>query len=204
MGDWVWDGARTSVDFVNTLRDRVVGARETLHAPADLADWFVAAALTGDRLEVTEAELAIAVRLRDAIDAAAGAALAGRPVAAGDVETLNAVAASVSLAPRLAVDAAGRPYASTDTSAAAALARIAIDAIDLLTGGELARLRICAADDCGVRFVDRSPGGNRQWCSMRRCGNRRKARRHYARRRGTGMMRGALAASSQGDAQCDA
>jgi predicted RNA-binding Zn ribbon-like protein len=64
----------------------------------------------------------------------------------------------------------------------AALGRIALDAIELLTGGEL--LRVCAAHDCGIRFVDHSPARNRQWCSMRRCGNRTKARRHYGRTRG--------------------
>jgi predicted RNA-binding Zn ribbon-like protein len=186
MGDWLWVGGRPSVDFLNTLRDRVTGPRETLRTPADLAEWFAASAVTGGRIEVTETDLAAALRLRAAIDTATGAALAGRPVAAGDIETLNAVAAAVSLVPRLALDPEGRPYARTDASAEAALARIAADAIDLLTGGELARLRICAADDCGARFVDRSPGRNRQWCSMRRCGNRSKARRHYTRRRGTG------------------
>jgi predicted RNA-binding Zn ribbon-like protein len=183
MGDWLWDGGRPSVAFVNTLRDRALGGRETLHTPADLAEWFVASGLTADRAQATGADLVAALRLRTAIDAAARAALAGRPVAADDLEALNAVAAAVSLAPRLALDAEGRPYARTDASAAAALAGLAVDAIDLLTGDELARLRICAADDCGVRFVDRSPGRNRQWCSMRRCGNRTKARRHYARRR---------------------
>jgi predicted RNA-binding Zn ribbon-like protein len=66
-----------------------------------------------------------------------------------------------------------------EPSVAAAMGRIALDAIDLVTGKDL--LRVCAADDCGIRFVDRSPARNRQWCSMRRCGNRTKARRHYAR-----------------------
>jgi predicted RNA-binding Zn ribbon-like protein len=59
---------------------------------------------------------------------------------------------------------------------------VALDAIDLLTGDE--SLRVCAAGDCGIRFADRSPARNRQWCSMRRCGNRTKARRHYARTAG--------------------
>jgi len=45
------------------------------------------------------------------------------------------------------------------------------------------RLRICAADDCRWRFVDRSPAGRRRWCDMRTCGNRAKVARHRARRR---------------------
>ena len=183
MRDWVWDGGRPSVDFVNTLRDRALGGRETLHAPADLAEWFAAAGVTTGRLAVTEAELAIALRLRAAIDEAAFALLADRPIPPEAIAAVNDVAAAVSPAPLLAVDDQGRPYVRTDTSAGAALARVAVDAIALLIDGELARLRVCAASDCGIRFVDRSPARNRQWCSMRRCGNRTKARRHYARRR---------------------
>jgi predicted RNA-binding Zn ribbon-like protein len=55
----------------------------------------------------------------------------------------------------------------------------------LLTSGELDRVRECDADDCNWLFLDRSRAGTRRWCSMRSCGNRAKARRHYHRRRRT-------------------
>lgn len=183
MPDWLWDGGRSSVDFVNTLRDRELGGRETLRSPADLAEWFRAAGLAERRVEVAEDDLARALRLRAAIDDAAFAVRAGRRIGPDDVALLNDIAGAVSLAPLLAVGDDDRPYARTDPSAAAALARVAVDAIELLTGGEAGRLRVCAALDCGIRFIDRSPARNRQWCSMRRCGNRAKARRHYARGR---------------------
>lgn len=48
------------------------------------------------------------------------------------------------------------------------------------------RLRICDADDCDWRFLDRSPAGRRRWCDMRTCGNRAKVARHRARARATG------------------
>jgi predicted RNA-binding Zn ribbon-like protein len=48
------------------------------------------------------------------------------------------------------------------------------------------RIRICDADDCQWRFVDRSPAGRRRWCDMRTCGNRAKVARHRARARATG------------------
>jgi hypothetical protein len=96
------------------------------------------------------------------------------------VAVVNAMAAHAPGGPRLALDGDGRPVAvPPQPSVTAALGRIALDTIELIGGKEL--LRVCAADDCGIRFVDRSPSGNRQWCSMRRCGNRVKARRHYAR-----------------------
>lgn len=55
-------------------------------------------------------------------------------------------------------------------------------AADLLTSRELDRVRECDADNCNWLFLDRSRGGSRRWCSMKSCGNRAKARRHYARR----------------------
>jgi predicted RNA-binding Zn ribbon-like protein len=48
------------------------------------------------------------------------------------------------------------------------------------------RLRHCAGDGCILHFLDSSRSGRRQWCSMDVCGNRAKARRHYARARSGG------------------
>lgn len=50
---------------------------------------------------------------------------------------------------------------------------------------DVGRLRICAADDCRWRFIDRSPAGRRRWCDMRTCGNRAKVAAHRQRRRST-------------------
>ncbi len=173
MGNWVWDGGRPSVDLLNTVRDRVSGGRETLSTPADLSAWLREAALPGDP---GEDDLAAARRLRSAIDA-----LTSGRTGEDAVSVINE-AAGVPLTPRLVLDGdGGLSAAPPEPSTAVALARIALDAVDLLTGGDL--LRVCAADDCGIRFVDRSPARNRQWCSMRRCGNRTKARRHYGRAR---------------------
>ncbi|MEW2353559.1 ABATE domain-containing protein [Spirillospora sp. NPDC029432] len=183
VGDWVWDGGRSSVDLLNTLRDRVRGGRETLHTPDDLARWLREAGFTQIGA-AGPADLAAARRLRGAIDSAVFAAAEGRPVPDAAAQAINEVAGAVPLAPRLALDAAGRPSrVPSGPAVATALAQVAVDAIDLVTGAETGRLRVCAADDCGLRFVDRSPARNRQWCSMRRCGNRAKAGRHYARGR---------------------
>jgi predicted RNA-binding Zn ribbon-like protein len=173
MGDWVWDGGRLSIDLLNTVRDRVLVPRETLRSPADLAVWLSEANLPYGEDEVGEDALNAARRLREAIDALSQGS-AGVPMA-----VVNAMAAEAPAGPRLALDGDGLVAVPPEPSVAAALGQIALDAIDLLTGGE--RLRVCAADDCGIRFADRSRAQNRQWCSMRRCGNRSKARRHYTR-----------------------
>ncbi|MGH9169921.1 MAG: CGNR zinc finger domain-containing protein [Acidimicrobiales bacterium] len=54
---------------------------------------------------------------------------------------------------------------------------------NLLTSPDLQRLRRCEEKTCGWFFIDRSRGGTRRWCSMESCGNRSKARRHYARQK---------------------
>jgi hypothetical protein len=43
------------------------------------------------------------------------------------------------------------------------------------------RLRPCANDECRLFLLDRSRPNTARWCSMRVCGNRLKARRHYQR-----------------------
>lgn len=57
-------------------------------------------------------------------------------------------------------------------------------AAELLTSDELDRVKECpGADGCGWLFLDTSKNRSRQWCAMDGCGNRAKARRHYARTR---------------------
>lgn len=59
---------------------------------------------------------------------------------------------------------------------------VALDAAHMLgRAAERERVRICASETCSARFYDRSPAGRRRWCSMARCGNVAKARRHRAR-----------------------
>ena len=59
---------------------------------------------------------------------------------------------------------------------------VARAAAELLTSDQLERLRECEDDrGCGYLFIDQSKNRSRRWCSMESCGNRAKARRHYAR-----------------------
>lgn len=50
-----------------------------------------------------------------------------------------------------------------------------------LQGPEGSRIRPCAAPDCQHFLIDHSRANARKWHSMELCGNREKARRHYAR-----------------------
>lgn len=172
--DWVWDGGRPSLDLVNTFRDRKTGGREMLRTPADLAEWLGLPEVSGVRLRQ-------AVELREAINDCVTAVIGGSALPAVDI--INQWAARHRPATvRLRADATLETAPPADP-VAAALADIAVDAVELLGGDDRAGLRICGSADCGLRFVDRSQAGRRQWCSMARCGNRQKARAHRARTR---------------------
>jgi len=59
---------------------------------------------------------------------------------------------------------------------------VARAAANLLASEQVNRVRVCEDDrGCGYLFIDQSKNGSRRWCSMESCGNRAKARRHYAR-----------------------
>jgi predicted RNA-binding Zn ribbon-like protein len=61
---------------------------------------------------------------------------------------------------------------------------VARSAAELLTSEQLNRVRVCEDDrGCGYLFIDNTRNHSRRWCSMESCGNRAKARRHYARQR---------------------
>ncbi len=57
------------------------------------------------------------------------------------------------------------------------------DAMMLLTGPDVPRIRRCASEKCDWMFLDRSKRGNRRWCDMTVCGNRAKAQRFYRRKK---------------------
>jgi predicted RNA-binding Zn ribbon-like protein len=74
---------------------------------------------------------------------------------------------------------------------------LALHALDLVQTMPLDRLRRCDDDGCGWLFLDSTRNHSRRWCSSGDCGNRDRARRHYARRRPT-ARRGATAADGPG------
>ncbi|HLU60171.1 MAG TPA: ABATE domain-containing protein [Pseudonocardia sp.] len=181
--DWIWHGGRPCLDLVNTLRDRwSASPRELLATPADLAEWLHAAQLVDHPVEVDAHLLAAARELREAVDRVLRAA---QP-RAEDVAVVDGWARRAVPPPaRLRLDADGRLHADVPPAADGAdraLALVAADAVALVAAGALGQVRICAHERCGLRFLDRSPARNRQWCSMRRCGNRTKVSRHHARR----------------------
>jgi predicted RNA-binding Zn ribbon-like protein len=121
--------------------------------------------------------------LRRAVREALHAALEGKRVPAAALEVVNGAAARAPLS-RLAVRTDGRLRAETRYHAAdatdVALAALAADAIELLTGPDREQLRACGAPGCVLVFLRHHPRG--RWCSTA-CGNRARQARHYERTR---------------------
>lgn len=165
------------LDLTHTGGEGRFAIFELLHGPDDLERWL--GLLVGTPVTAAADDVVEVRQVRDVISRLARALAAGEAWVPADVERLNAAAAGTPAAEELRGpgDAVRPP-----TTARAALATLAREAVSLL-GGALAdgRIRVCGAPDCGLLFVDRSRPGRRRWCSMERCGNRRKTREYRGR-----------------------
>ncbi len=65
---------------------------------------------------------------------------------------------------------------------------VVLSATELLTTGDLTRVKECPPEEggCGWLFYDMSKNKSRRWCDMAECGSRVKMRRYYARKRSGG------------------
>jgi hypothetical protein len=195
---------RPCLDLVHTGGEGELSRWEIVHTPADLGR-LLGKILGLPALPAGEGDVAAMRPLRAAISRIAyGLALRNDPdpavdehslraqivgiasrVAGGttphpaDVAAVNEAAARPPLVHALRLEGGTTVVAPTVAGALATLAR---DAVDLFGGPLAHRVRMCAADDCGLLFVDTSRPGRRRWCSMDRCGNRAKIRTHRARR----------------------
>jgi predicted RNA-binding Zn ribbon-like protein len=181
-GSFWFDAGAVCLDFAHSGGEGRYAKFESLHQPADLAEWLaqppLAAVLTAP---VTARELTAAKALRQAIWDAAHARAARRPLPIGAVATINRAAAPAPLVPELAADATTAGW-TPPVRATQALSTLAREMIELLSGPLSERIRECASDNCPLVFVDLSRPGARRWCTMERCGNRHKLRALRARR----------------------
>jgi len=171
---------RLCLDFVATVGERWRRSFERLRTPEDLGRWLVEASLLAKAPRLEQEELEDARRLRESIYRLAKLAGKGRPVRS-DVREVNRWAAEPPLAPQLMADGHALRWVA-ERPVQAALATIARDAVDLLSGPFATRIRECAAPDCALLFVDSSRPGHRRWCSMDACGNRIKTAAYRRRR----------------------
>jgi len=170
---------RDWLDFAVTLVNRYAAVSQDLVAtPGQLRRWLTEWGLAPDG-PVTEDDVARGQRLREALHGLAKAAASGQPPASGDVRVVDESLLDdvpVGLRRRGTAVVASRPGTTRQ-----ALARLARQAADDLTGADPVRLRACGDDECSGIFLD--PTGRRRWCSDERCGVKARVRAHRARAR---------------------
>ncbi len=159
-------------------RGRHFGAQpvERLPTAERLREWLARAELT-PLAPVTDADLARTRELRETL----------RPLALGAVdrsaprpEQVQALTAFLAPEP-VNLAALDRLHRSAPASTADALARLAHQAADWLTGPLRHDLRACPELDCRGVFAD--PGGRRRWCPSPACASRGRVRALRERRR---------------------
>lgn len=189
-------GGHVALDLVNTISWRLDNDRRRDHLPdfAALAGWCHRAGLLGQ------------AAAQDLLDAAAGHPRTARQAlhdASALREHLHALLAplaedgppaAVVAPPGLHVllldalarsDLAGLPmrWQLTPHQPADIPRLLGLQALDLLQSPQLHQIRQCDGAGCGWLFLDRTRSHTRRWCSSSDCGNRDRARRHYARHR---------------------
>jgi predicted RNA-binding Zn ribbon-like protein len=179
MNDFRFGLGHVTLDFLATLGGRPGSRIERLAVPRDLSRWIAEAGIAaapGASSELLDHARALREAIRRVLDCAREG---GRP-SASDLRLVNEWARSPVAAPQIGPDLA-RVSVGPDP-VTGALAHIARESVEFVTGPELARVRTCAG--CTLLFIDRSRPGTRRWCSMERCGNRSKTA-HYRQKRRT-------------------
>ncbi|HEY7724225.1 MAG TPA: ABATE domain-containing protein [Anaeromyxobacteraceae bacterium] len=192
-------GGRLCLDFANTVSG-MRGAedeRDRLRDYPTLLSWGRQAGaiseaqarrlLADARRRPAEAEAAFreALALREAVFGAFLAYAQGRSPRQADLDLLGAALGKALSHRRIRCTAGACALAWEDLPGAldAPLWPVAASAAELLvSGADLARVRVCGlheSQECGWLFVDETRSHTRRWCSMKDCGNRAKARRHY-------------------------
>lgn len=174
MTTFLWIAGRPSLDLCNTR----AGGRERLAEPDDVGRWLVTAALSRTAPPVTLDDLAAVRDLRDGI---------GEALLAADGAAVAALAdAWLGDAPgRLRVDCGtlNSEFLPEGVSTRCLFVPVVLDAV-AVARDHPARVRVCAAEDCDVVYLDTSRNASRRWCAMERCGARAKASAYYRRQRG--------------------
>jgi predicted RNA-binding Zn ribbon-like protein len=166
-------------EFVNTLdmeRDA-----DGLTGPSALAEWLEASGLADPGLVTTEADVANAIVLREALRAVLLAHNADGFVHADVAAALDAAASRSRMHLRFGKTGAGtlEPEA---TGVDGALGRLLAIIHRAAADGSWDRLKACREHSCEWAFYDHTKNRSGTWCDMRVCGNRAKARAYRERR----------------------
>ncbi|AUG76237.1 hypothetical protein CFP65_1338 [Kitasatospora sp. MMS16-BH015] len=176
--EFVFVSGHPALDFAGTIQHRRTDATDLLTTPEALTAWVAAAGLVDSPTRASAADLAEAVRLREAVYRLGHAAAAGEPYPAADRELLN----TATDGPAVRVELLADGTLHRTGTVPAVLAWLARSAVELLAEPAAAggapgsrAVKECAGPRCTRLYLDRSRRGSRRWCDMAACGNRAKA-----------------------------
>ena len=172
-----------ATSFTGTLSERHGEAVERIPVPGRLVDWLQVNGLAVE--SCTQGQLERALKLREAIHAAATAGAVGSDLPKSAVRIINDCSIEGRAAAILTPDGNRQWRLSSPSRVEDALGVVAADAISIIAGERDGRLALCASITCQAAFFDTSQSRTRRWCDMNTCGNRqKKARLKAAHRRG--------------------
>ncbi len=188
---WWFDSGSAALDFAYTgtivadASDDSGAGHELLNTVDQLVTWL------SERFGPVQgalrpADLSDSCGLRDAIARLAVAASHEKRLPATDIDIVNLFAATPDVPPALVGGSRQAGHGSVRIQQA--LSTLAREAVRLFGAESGGRLRSCSADDCALIYLDTSRAGSRRWCSMQRCGNRAKVRKHRAKAAALGAM----------------
>jgi predicted RNA-binding Zn ribbon-like protein len=173
-----------ALDLANSALARPEGELDLLATPAAARQWLLEWGLVPAEAVLHEVCAGRLRELRDHVRALLVAHVGAAAPPAGSLRAVNDALTRAPSADILRWDATAglhrAPAHPTDQFVDRALAALAADAADLLTGPDAARLAACGSPPCR-RFLVRTHA-SRHWCSVR-CGDRARAARAYARRK---------------------
>jgi predicted RNA-binding Zn ribbon-like protein len=186
-------GGDPALDLINTVDWTANGPRaERLSDYGRFVEWAEGAGVVGRaagarlrrearrRPRVAADALNAARRARETLQRALSGRAASEALRGRDLASLNRLL-SESLARMEVASTTGTPAAlgwrGLGEELSSPIWPVVWSAARLLTSDEADRIRVCAGDDCGWMYVDRSRNGLRRWCEMATCGTREKNRR---------------------------
>ena len=154
---------------------------DRLDSPEALRRFLTGHGLLGPAEPVGQADLALALELREALRAMLRVNH-GEPLDPAALEVINRAAAALPL--QVGFDAEGQPVLGPGSAGCrGALAVLLAGVAQASAQGTWERLKACSAESCQWAFYDRSKNRSGRWCSMQTCGNRTKTRTYRSRRR---------------------
>ena len=172
---------RLCLSFCATVGERWRRNFERLRTTEDVSRWLMQAGLNPSAHAAVRPGLLLDAReLREAIYRLVRSAMSGQTGSEADREVLNAWARHAPVSPQLGANQE-RELWTGPHPAAAGIATVAVDAVDLLTSPAIHRVRECAAGDCALLFLDASRPGQRRWCADNACGSRARSAAYRAR-----------------------